>query len=149
MAPDAWAGGAVRGRDAALLVEVGVVAVGDDGGVVAVRFDEAVTAAKQDENKEVAALVLRDKALQSVIACWPMVHRAVPADDVPPSLSLDQLWSLVQFDEREVVELSGAAAGLALAALRRAKGNRLIYPDGSVNQTAKVVLQALIKKAVS
>jgi len=130
-------------------VEVGDVAVGVDGALAAMTFDDAVNAHRQGENKEVAALVLRDRALQAVIACWPMVHRSVPRDDVPPSLSLDQLWSLVQFDEREVVELSGVAAGLALAALRRARGNRLIYPDGSVHSIAKVILQKMIKDACS
>lgn len=64
----------------------------------------AVDRLKQAENREVAALVLRDRALQAVIACWPMVRRSVPGDDIPSSFSLDQLWSLVGFDEREVVE---------------------------------------------
>ncbi len=113
------------------------------------RFNEACEAVRRDENKEVASLVLRDRALQAVIACWPMVHRSVPGGDLPSALSLDQLWSMVEFDERDVVELSGVSAGLALAALRRARGNRLIYPDGSVHSIAKVVLQKMIKDACS
>lgn len=112
------------------------------------RFADAVTALKQDENKEVAALVLRNRPLQSVIACWPMVRRTLPAGDIPPSLDMDQLWALVEFDERDVVELSGEVAGLALAAFRRAKGNRLIYPDGSVHSIARGVLQRLIRDVV-
>lgn len=112
-------------------------------------FFAAVERLKANENKEVASLVLRDRALQAVIACWPMVRRQAP-DEIPGEVfDLDALWGMVAFDEREVVELSGVSAGLAIAALRRARGNRLIYPDGSVNQTAKVVLQGLIKKAVS
>lgn len=104
---------------------------------------------RRAENKEVASLVLRDRALQAVIACWPMVRRQVLADALPDGATLDDCWAAVKFDEREVVELSGVSSGLAISALRRAKGNRLIYPDGSVNQTAKVVLQGIIKKAVS
>lgn len=113
-----------------------------------VLFSDAVARFRQDENKEVAALVLGDRPLQAVIACWPMVGRQVPVA-VAPDLDLSALWRLVAFDEREVVELSGVSAGLALAAFRRARGNRLVYPDGSINQTAKVVLQSIIKKAVS
>jgi hypothetical protein len=124
--------------------KLGVVAVVDE-----MNLNQAVDRLREGENREVAALVLRDRALQAVIACWPMVKRSVPDADFPASLSLDQLWSLVSFDEREVVELSGISSGLALSAFRRAKGNRLIYPDGSVHQLAKVVLQKMIKDACS
>ena len=120
-----------------------------DGGGEKVTLAEAVNRFREAENRESASLVLRDRALQAVIACWPMVHRSVSDADIPASLSLDQLWSLVSFDEREVVELSGISSGLALSAFRRAKGNRLIYPDGSVHQLAKVILQKMIKDACS
>lgn len=120
-----------------------------DGGGEKVTLAEAVNRFREAENRESASLVLRDRALQAVIACWPMVHRSVPDADIPASLSLDQLWSLVSFDEREVVELSGISSGLALSAFRRAKGNRLIYPDGSVHHLAKVILQKMIKDACS
>lgn len=113
------------------------------------KFVDAVMQCRADENKEVASLVLRDRALQAVIACWPMVRRQAPDETPGDVFDLDALWGMVAFDEREVVELSGVSAGLAIAAFRRARGNRLIYPDGSVNQTAKVVLQGLIKRAVS
>ena len=119
-----------------------------DGGGEKVTLAEAVNRFREAENRESASLVLRDRALQAVIACWPMVHRSVSDADIPASLSLDQLWSLVSFDEREVVELSGISSGLALSAFRRAKGNRLIYPDGSVHHLAKVILQKMIKDAL-
>lgn len=120
-----------------------------DVGGEKVTLAEVVQRFRETENREAASLVLRDKALQSVIACWPQVNRSVPDADMPASLSLDQLWTLVSFDEREVVELSGMPSGLALSAFRRAKGNRLIYPDGSVHQLAKVILQKMIKDACS
>lgn len=115
----------------------------------ALSFAEAVERLRKEENREVAALVLRDRALQAVVACWPLVRRSVLPEAVAEECSPDALWDLVQFDEREVVELSGLPSGLALSALRRAKGNRLIYPDGSVHQLAKVVLQKMIKDACS
>lgn len=113
-------------------------------------FVEAVEAFRKVETNESAALVLRDRALQSVIACWPNVSRRLPEGRSDFSgLALDELWSLTDFDERDVVDLSGIGCGLALAAFRRAKGNRLIYPDGSVHKVAKVILQKMIKDACS
>lgn len=130
-----------------MLGELGEPTVVVDGAVVAMTFAAAVARLREDENKEVAALVLRDRPLQAVIACWPMVRRELPAVEIAEGLSLDELWALVEFDEREVVELSGVSSGLALAAFRRAKGNRLVYPDGSVHALAKIVLQKMIKDA--
>lgn len=112
---------------------------------MAVPFSDAVAAARGEEVKEVAALVLKDRGLQAVIACWPNVPRKTPAET--DAISLDALWAEVEFDERDVVDLSGLPSGVALSAFRRAKGNRLLLPDGSVHQVAKVVLQQLIKKA--
>ena len=118
--------------------------------MAAVSFAEAVARLREGENKEVATLVLRDRGLQAVVACWPLVRRSVPAvGEVPEGASMDDLWARVVFDEREVSELSGLPSGVALSALRRAKGNRLIYPDGSVHQVAKIVLQKMIKDACS
>ena len=128
--------------------ELAVVGGVDGRGVAALSFAAAVERLKGSENKEVAALVLRDRPLQAVIACWPMVRRSVAPGDFAEGAAVEDLWAAVAFDEREVVELSGCPAGLALAALRRARGNRLIYPDGSVHSIARVVLQRMIKDAV-
>lgn len=119
--------------------------------MAALTFGEALERLRPDEksndNAPVATLVLRDKALQSVIACWPMVKRSIPDVGFDEDTPLDVLWGWVKFDEREVVELSGLSTGVALAALRRAKGNRLIFPDGSVHHWAKLVLQQVVKGA--
>lgn len=102
---------------------------------------------RASEVKEVAALVLQDKALQRILAVWPMVRREESLS-VGAGLSLDALWSAVRFDEREVVDFSGLPTGVGIAAFRRAKGLGLIYPDGSVHQYAKLVLQKVIKDAL-
>ena len=100
------------------------------------------------ENREVAALVVLDKALQRIISVWPMVRRV--ENTVPHDLAnFDRMWMAVEFDEREVVDLSGLPSGLGISALRRAKGLRLIYPDGSVHHYAKLVLQQVVKDALS
>lgn len=103
---------------------------------------------RASEVKEVAALVVQDKALQRILAVWPMVRREEPSV-VGAGLSLDELWGAVRFDEREAVDFSGLPSGVGLSALRRARGLGLIYPDGSVHQYAKLVLQKAVKDALS
>ena len=103
---------------------------------------------RSSENREVAALVVQDKALQRIIAVWPMVRR-VETGAQHDTADFDRLWLSVEFDEREVVDLSGLPSGLGISALRRAKGLHLIYPDGSVHHYAKLVLQNVVKEALS
>ena len=100
------------------------------------------------ENREVAALVVQDKALQRVLAVWPMVRREELPGLVTGDMSFSDLWGAVRFDEREAVDLTGLTSGVGIAALRRAKGLRLIYPDGSVHQYSKLVLQQVVKDAL-
>lgn len=115
-------------------------------------FAEALALFKAEENNEVAALTLNDKGLQAILACWPMVQRRIP-DALPARGGMcdvwSLLWSIVEFDEREVVELSGLPTGIAIAAFRRAKATRLIYPDGGVHKVARGVLQKLIRDALN
>jgi len=102
---------------------------------------------RASEVKEVAALVVQDKALQRILAVWPMVRRE-ESSTVGAGLSLDELWGAVRFDEREAVDFAGLPSGVGLSALRRAKGLGLIYPDGSVHHYAKLVLQKVVKDAL-
>lgn len=107
----------------------------------------ACTSLRESENREVAALVVQDKALQRILAVWPMVKRDEPCS-VGSGLSLDELWDAVRFDEREAVELAGLPTGNGIAAFRRAKALGLIYPDGSIHQLAGAVLRKAVKDAL-
>lgn len=104
------------------------------------------------EEKETAAIVLTDRDLQRVLAAWPMAGRAVVCElpfFAPEAVpEWDALWRCVAVDERGLMELSGLASGRALVAYRRARGLRLIYPDGSLHQVAKMVLQKQLKDAL-
>lgn len=102
---------------------------------------------RENENKEVAALVVQDKALQRIISVWPMVRRE-ELPSVAGDMSLADLWETVKFDEREVVDLSGLPTGSGLSCFRRAKALGLIYPDGSIHTLAGAVLRKAIKDAL-
>lgn len=100
------------------------------------------------ENREVAALVVQDKVLQRILAVWPMVRREELPGVVTGDMSFPDLWSAVRFDEREAVDLAGLPSGLGIAAFRRAKGLRLIYPDGTVHRLSEAVLRKSVKDAL-
>ncbi len=108
---------------------------------------QACSRLKENENKEVAALVVQDKALQRIISVWPMVRRE-ELPQVAGDMSLADLWETVRFDEREAVELSGLATGSGLSCFRRAKALGLIYPDGTVHALAGAVLRKAVKDAL-
>lgn len=103
------------------------------------------------EVKETAALVVEDKALQKVLAAWPMVP--VVESDIPcfapdDGGSWDAAWSGLMVSMTALASLAGLQQGPAVQAFNRAKGLRLIYPDGTIHAVAKVVLQKRIKDAV-
>lgn len=97
--------------------------------------------------KELAALVLQDAELQRVVAVWPMVPRE-EVEACEPDADWDSMWGCVRFDERVLLELTGLPSGRGLVAIRRARALRLIYPDGAVNELARMVLQKQLKDAL-
>lgn len=107
---------------------------------------------RSQEVKEAAALVVEDKTLQKVLAAWPMVG-VVESDiehfepDDPESW--DAVWSGLRIDQAALAELAGLQHGPAVQAFNRAKRLRLIYPDGTVHDLARMVLQRRIKDALT
>lgn len=103
------------------------------------------------EVKETAALVVQDKALQRVLAAWPMVpvtDSGIPCFAPEDAGSWDAVWNGMWVNLEMLASLAGLQQGPAVQAFGRAKGLRLIYPDGSIHAVAKVVLQKRIKDAV-
>lgn len=103
------------------------------------------------EVKETAALVVEDKALQKVLAAWPMVavvDSGIPCFAPEDAGSWDTVWSGLQVRLDALAALAGLQQGPAVQTFNRAKGLRLIYPDGTIHAVAKVVLQKRIKDAV-
>ena len=101
---------------------------------------------RASEIKETAAIVLSDKNLQRLLVVWPMVPRTI--GEIDGEMTWERLWSEVAVDETALSELADMNKGLAGLTLRRAVGLRLIYPDGSVHQMGKMILQKVIKDAL-
>lgn len=106
---------------------------------------------RSQEVKEAAALVVEDKTLQKVLAAWPMVgvvDSGIPCFAPDDAGSWDAVWSGLKVSLDALAALAGLQQGPAVQTFNRAKGLRLIYPDGTIHAVAKVVLQKRIKDAV-
>lgn len=107
---------------------------------------------RSQEVKETAALVVEDKTLQKVLAAWPMVG-VLPSElehfepDEPESWNA--VWSGLRVNVDALAELAGLQHGMAVQAFNRAKRLRLIYPDGTIHDLARMVLQRRIKDALT
>ncbi|TMW77975.1 hypothetical protein FG147_02455 [Thauera sp. UPWRP] len=104
------------------------------------------------EVKETAALVVDDKALQKVLAAWPMVgvtDSGIEHFSPDDAASWDAVWSGLRVDLATLAQVAGLQHGPATLAFNRAKALRLIYPDGTVHATARMVLMKRIKDALS
>lgn len=117
-------------------------------------YEEALALAcapyRAAEVRETALMVVQDKDLQRVLAVWPLVDRLVMADPQEAGKEgWERLWSAVVVDEKGFEALCGLPTGRAPAALSRAKALRLIYPDGTVHQYGKMVVQKLIKDVLT
>lgn len=104
------------------------------------------------ETKETAAIVLQDKDLQRLLAAWPQVQWT--AVEPPPwtwsgPVDWAELWKGVRIDEAGLLDMTGLQTGRARVALRRAISLRLIYPDGTVHKVGRLVLQKLLKDALT
>lgn len=98
------------------------------------------------ETAETAAIVLQDADLQRVLAAWPMVARTLPSG--VSGDTWESLWAGVEYDERELLEMTGLQLGRAVTAWRRARALRLVYPDGSLHKFGRMVLQKKLKEGL-
>jgi hypothetical protein len=117
---------------------------------MAMTRQEVIAQWRGQETKETASLVVEDKALQKLLAAWPMVPLVVEGHPVFAEEATgcwDALWEGVTIDLAAVSALSGLQQGPATVAFQRAKGLRLIYPDGTIHAMSKLVLQARIREA--
>lgn len=112
----------------------------------------AVERFRAGETKETAAIVLQDKDLQRLLAAW----QQAPLEVVEPApwgwqgpADWSELWKGVRLAEATLIDMTGLQPGRARVALRRAIALRLIYPDGTLHHYARLVLQKLLKDALT
>ena len=87
-------------------------------------------------------------AVTLVVASWPyMTVEVLPGAGKPPTNDVDKwrwLWKYVRFDIVELAFITGLGDRCA-PAMARARGNRLIYPNGTINKVIEKRLKKLNK----
>lgn len=109
----------------------------------------ACAAFREAEVKEAGLIVVQDKALQRVMAVWPLVpRRLVSTPMMVAQGDWEGLWACVEVDVAALSAMCGLPGGYGPQAFARAKAIRLIYPDGSLHAYGKLAIQKVFKDAV-
>ena len=101
-------------------------------------FSEKLTWFKENEKPEVVLLVADDPKKVRVLVAWSNMlvqQRAHPTllRGESESEIWDWLWEQIEFSFDELLEKSSLYEGEVKKILKHLAGNRVIYPDGSVN----------------
>jgi hypothetical protein len=114
-------------------------------------FSEQLQRVKGDERPEVVLVVADDPALMKIAVAWTSldVRPAEESTDPPDELdrkAWDWLWANVEYSVDELAEKSGLTAALVERKLRPLIGNRVLYPDGTVNSFVQRYLRERVLK---
>ena len=97
--------------------------------------------------------VLDDEIAQKVLIAWQRIT-IIRHDDPDPIFPDDEngqwksLWQGVQWDYRELSEVSGVVETRLRQKIGQLKGNRLIFPDGSVSGFARKYIETRVASEV-
>jgi len=97
-------------------------------------FQQELLRFKANESAMAVALVEQDKDLATLVAAWGQV----PVTNISPPPGVEaldpwaRLWSQVAVDMRALAEATGLRR--PQETLAKAKANRIVYPDGTINQ---------------
>lgn len=107
------------------------------------RFKKAETGAQ--------TLFLQDKQVKKLCASWGFITRQISPDKKAAPKDENEcwawLWNAVKINIQELAYTTGGRDRV-LSAFAIARANRLIYPDGSVNQFVLQILNPPVVKPV-
>jgi hypothetical protein len=102
---------------------------------------------KNEESPEQIMCLRDNPALQRVVAAWPYVRRkAAPKPRPSTDDPWEAEWRAIDVDLAELRTKAAVYEQDVEALFETARGMRLIYPDGTVNQYARQYIRALIIK---
>lgn len=96
--------------------------------------------------EKVYALLAKPR-LFSLALAWTVVAK----EFTPPpngNADLDNLWDKVKFDFAELQDLSGLTALETVQGFNVLRKNRIILPDGTLNQYAKALISGKVKESL-
>lgn len=103
----------------------------------------------QDQS-EFGLPLLEDMNLVSVVHAWPKIHvvwNPPPSIEVVPLTDYElweTLWDFCSWDEEELAIAAGVTVETALRCFQRALIVRLIYPDGTISNSAKKIIALIM-----
>jgi len=114
-------------------------------------FTEQLQRLKRDESPEAVLLVADDPALMKIAIAWTSLDVRPAEEPTEPPDELDRkawdwLWANVEYSVDELAEKSGLTAPLVERKLRPLIGNRVLYPDGTVNSFVQRYLRERVLK---
>lgn len=111
-------------------------------------FGEILREFKDNEEAENVIAIVEDEALQNGMIAWKSVRITyLPAEDCKEEDSVSKwewMWSRIKYDSHGFGVVAGAKTQEVGQLIARLSGLRLIYPDGTVNNLAKLYLRGVI-----
>lgn len=114
-------------------------------------FAERLRPFKQSESPEAVLLIADDPELMKVVVAWTSldVRPAEELEDLPGESERkmwDWLWANARYSVTDLAERSGLSTPLAQRRLKPLIGNRVLYPDGTVNSFVQRYLREKVLK---
>lgn len=110
-------------------------------------FNDVLQEFKKNEKSEDIIPILEDADIQKLIIAWTkIVIRRIHHKDTLPDTFNEKwlwLWKQISWSERELLNISGIPETKFCRIVNQSCGNRLIYPDGTVNTHASKYLEHL------
>ncbi len=114
-------------------------------------FSERLQQLKRTESPEAVLFVADDPDLMKIVVAWialdvwPAEKLTDPPDE-PDRKGWDWLWANVEYSVDDLAERSGLTSALIERKLKPLIGNRVLYPDGTVNSFVQRYLRERVLK---
>lgn len=91
----------------------------------------------------------KDTRVYEALVAWKTIRVEFDGEkDIDDNTSIEGLWDMCQMDIREFAVTVGDKVQDALPRLKQLKNLHLIYPDGSINENARIIVSMYIKKKI-
>ncbi len=114
-------------------------------------FSERLQQLKRNESPEAVLFLADDPELMKIVVAWTTLdvrpaEKLTDPPDEPARKSWDWLWANAEYSVEDLAEKSGLTAPLVERKLRPLIGNRVLYPDGTVNSFVQRYLRERVLK---
>lgn len=115
------------------------------------RLQEIKTEEKtKSSQKMIFLLNPKDTRILQALVAWKTVKIQLNKQQlVNQDCSLDEIWDMSDFSIKQYAITLGCTIQDALPRLKQLKNLSLIYPDGTINENARVLVSMYIKKKLS